>query len=304
MAFSTTTKDAYQTFVRAWSDEWKISDLDGATYPFIRLYSRNPESYIVMDGWDVPTEEVSNTMLEGMATAENIQNGEPDCKSFDWDEFLSDTFGSYYSSYPEMQDNLRWYNYSNPWLLAMDYTGYDYAGADIPVAPPLSPYADFVAMSPKVNGPNAFTAQGILSSRPWNAETAAQLWDGALSMGFKFYSYALGGRLDDERRGAAPDDSVEVGAAFDALSHGVLLTVTDAPAADEAANNASLAVSRVLDTLTVSKQPSRYYNFLNCYNISEPELFRLYYGDDVSVKLVDIKSRADPESRLKTWCDI
>ena len=298
MTFETSTKEAYTTFVSAWSDDWKIYDVDTA-YPYVRIYSTNTESDIVMDGWDMTPEALSRTMADGMAAAAGIRKGGEvsNCTSFDYPGFLRETFDGYYSRYPEMRAGLGWNNYTTPGLLAMDYVGFGYAGADIPVAPPLSPYAPFVATAPTVNGPKSGTSQGILSSKPWSEETAAELWDVALSTGVRFYSYVLGGRLG----GRLVDG---VGSAFDALSHGVFLTVTSVPPTDLDANRAASAVARVLDTRTVSKQPSRHYNFLNCYDKSEEELFRLYYGDDASERLVDIKKRADPESRLKTWCDV
>ena len=208
IAFSTSTKDAYQMFVRSWSEDWKIWGIDGGKFPFIRIYSTNNESAIVMDAWETTAEDLSRTLTEGMATAGSIQKGAPRCQEYDWDSFLFETFASYYTLHPEMAASLTWNNFTTPWLLAMDYIGWGYAGASIPVAPPLSPFADFDAVSPTVNGPSAFTAQGILSSKPWTAETAGSLWDQAIGGGSRFYSYALGGALDDEKRGAAKDDDV------------------------------------------------------------------------------------------------
>jgi len=300
MTFETSTKEAYSTFVSAWSDDWKIHDVDTA-YPYVQIYSTNTESKIVMDGWDMTTEALSRTMTDGMAAAAGIRKGGEvnnlSCTTFDYPGFLRETFDGYYSRHPEMRAGLGWNNYTTPGLLAMDYVGFGYAGADIPVAPPLSPYAPFVATAPTVNGPKSRTSQGILSSKPWSAETAAELWDVALSTGVRFYSYVLGGRLGERLVDG-------VGSAFDALSHGLFLTVTSVPPTDLDANRAASAVARVLDARTVSEQPSRHYNFLNCYSDTSEELFRLYYGDAASERLVDIKKRADPESRLKTWCDV
>jgi len=166
----------------------------------------------------------------------------------------------------------------------------------------MSPYANFVAVAPTVNGPSSFTAQGILSSTPWSSAASGRLWDEAISRGMRFYSYALGGRLDDDTRGAAFDDTV--GSAMDALSHGTILTVTDVSTSNQVAVDLAGAVARVLDDLTVAKQPSRYYNFLNCYNDTAATLFNKYYGEEVSEKLQQIKRSADPSSRLKTWCDV
>jgi hypothetical protein len=303
LSFSTTTKDAYQQYVKAWSDDWKIWQVDGAKYPFIRLYTTNNISRIVMDAWNTPAEELETVMLQGMKSAESIKTGTPTCNSYNWNEFLYETFVSYYSSHPEMIENIGAKNFTTPYLLAMDYIGWGYAGSDIPVAPPMSPYADFTAVAPTVNGPSSFSAQGLLSSTAWSATAAGRLWDEAISMGMRFYSYALGGILDDEVRGAAFDDAV--GSATDALSHGVILTVTDVSTTNQDAMNLASAVAKVLDDLTVAKQPSRYYNFLNCYNNTDSEtLFEMYYGEDVTQKLVGIKAKADPQSRLKTWCDI
>lgn len=300
MTFETSTKEAYSTFVSAWSDDWKIHDVDTA-YPYVQIYSTNTESKIVMDGWDMTTEALSRTMTDGMAAAAGIRKGGEvnnlSCTTFDYPGFLRETFDGYYSRHPEIRAGLGWNNYTTPGLLAMDYVGFGYAGADIPVAPPLSPYAPFVATAPTVNGPKSRTSQGILSSKPWSAETAAELWDVALSTGVRFYSYVLRGRLGERLVDG-------VGSAFDALSHGLFLTVTSVPPTDLDANRAASAVARVLDARTVSEQPSRHYNFLNCYSDTSEELFRLYYGDAASERLVDIKKRADPESRLKTWCDV
>ena len=74
---------------------------------------------------------------------------------------------------------------------------------------------------------------------------------------------------------------------------------------NEVAVDLASAVARVLDDLTVAKQPSRYYNFLNCYNDTDAAtLFNIYYGEEVFEKLLQIKRSADPLSRLKTWCDV
>lgn len=303
VSYSTTTKESYQTFVRGWSDSWKIWQVDGMKYPFIRLYSTNNISRIVMDAWETSPDALAKTMLKGMASADSIQQGDPSCTSYGWDEFVYETFVSYYSSYPEMIENIRVNNFTTPYLLAMDYIGWGYAGSDIPVPPPLSPYADFTAVAPTVNGPSSFSAQGILSSKAWSSDAAARLWDEAISMGMRFYSYALGGALDDATRGAGFDD--DVGSSMDALSHGVILTVTDVSTSNPLLVDLSDAVARVLDDLTVSKQPSRYYNFLNCYNNTDSDtLFKMYYGEEVTKKLVAIKAKADPKSRLKTWCNI
>jgi len=304
LSYTTQSKEAYQMFVNGWSNDWNIWKLDGQKYPFIRIYSRSDASYILMDSWDTSTEDLASEMVRGMSGAQSIQAGDPSCTSFSWVEFLYETFVSYYAAYPEIQENIDFSNFTNPSLLAMDYIGWGYAGSDLPgVSPPLSPYADFVAVAPTVNGPSSFSAQGILSSMPWNSEVAARLWDEALSKGLRFYSYALGGKLDDAPRGAAADDAL--GSAFDALSHGTILTVTDVDASDQVGLALSAAVADVLDNLTVSKQPSRYYNFLNCYNNTDSSiLFDMYYGDKVAKKLVEVKTNADPGSLLKTWCNV
>lgn len=304
LAYTTQSKEEYQTFVNGWSNDWNIWRLDGQRYPFIRIYSRNDTSSIVMTGWDMSTEDLASEMLRGMSNAQSIQAGDPSCSSFDWVEYLYETFTSYYAAYPEIQENINFSNFTNPSLLAMDYIGWGYAGSDVPgVSAPLSPYADFVASAPTANGPSAFSAQGILSSIPWSSEVSERLWDEALSKGFRFYSYALGGRLDDAMRGAGADDML--GSAVDALSHGKILVVTDVKASDQVGLDLSTAVSSVLDEFTISKRPSRYYNFLNCYNNTDSgTLFDMYYGETVSKKLVEIKMRSDPASRLKTWCNI
>jgi hypothetical protein len=301
-SYSTTTKDAYQTYVKAWSDDWKIWQVDGARFPFIRLYSTNNVSRIVMDAWDTSTQDLADVMTQGMAGASSIQVGEPDCSSYSWPEFVYETFVSYYAAHPSMIENIGWKNFTTPYLLAMDYIGWGYAGADIPVAPPMSPYANFVAVAPTVNGPSSFTAQGILSSMPWSSAASGSLWDEAISQGSRFYSYVLGGRLDDDTRGAAFDDTI--GSAMDSLSHGTILTVTDVPTSNQVAVDLAASVASVLDDLTVAKQPSRYYNFLNCYNDTTATLFNKYYGEEVGSKLQQIKQRADPKHRLKTWCDV
>lgn len=304
LAYTTQSKEEYKTFVKGWSNDWNIWQLDGQRYPFIRIYSRKETSSIVMTGWDMSTEDLASEMVRGMSSAQSIQAGDPSCSSFDWVEYLYETFTSYYAAYPEIQENIDLNNFTNPSLLAMDYIGWGYAGSDLAgVSAPLSPYADFVPVAPTINGPSAFSAQGILSSIPWNSDVAGRLWDDALSKGLRFYSYALGGRLDDANRGSGADDSL--GSAFDALSHGKILSVTDVPTSNKVILDLSAAVANVLDELTVSKQPSRYYNFLNCYNNTDSSiLFDMYYGETVSKKLVEIKMKSDPASRLKTWCNV
>ena len=302
--FVTENRSQYQTFVNGWSNDWKIWQSNGDQYPFIRIYSRANTSSIVMDSWTRSSDELASYILESMSSARDIVAGEPSCESYDWLEFLYDTFASYYASYPEMQAALSNSNYTTAGLLAMDYIGWGYAGSDLDfISPPLSPFADFQAVAPTVNGPSSFTAQGILSSIAWDSDTAGKIWDDALSKGSRFYTYALGGTLDDDLRGAATDDSV--GAAMDSLSHGILLTVTDVSTTNQVQVDLSTVVADILDSNTVSKQPSRYYNFLNCYNNTDPEiLYDMYYGEDVSKKLIDIKSMSDPDGRLKTWCNI
>jgi len=219
--FTTHTKEQYQMFVNGWSNDWKIWQLDGNQYPFIRIYSRFNTSYIVMDSWTDSSDDLAAYMKENLSGAQDIFAGDPSCSSYTWLEFLYNTFASYYTSSPEIMDGLGNWNYTIPGLLAMDYTGWGYAGSDIPkIPPPLSPYADFQADAPAVNGPNAFTAQGIVSSKAWDSGVAGQLWDDAISKGLKFYSYALGGRLENSFRGASADDSI--GAAIDGLMHGIL----------------------------------------------------------------------------------
>lgn len=304
LEFSTPTKADYQTFVTGWSNDWKIWELDGQQYPFIRIYSRLNVSAIVMDSWSTSPDDLASDMLQGMSNAKDIVLGEPTCSETGWVDFLFDTFASYYASVPEIQEALVPENYTTSGLLAMNYIGWGYAGSNFPnISPPLSPYANFDVVAPTVNGPNSFSAQGIVSSKTWDSDIAGKLWDAAISKGLRFYSYALGGKLQDDQRGAATDDTV--GSAMDALSHGKILTVTDVAATNQAQMDLSLVVAGVLDEYTVSRQPSRYYNFINCYNNTDSStLFMLYYGEDVSKKLVDIKAQADPQSRLETWCNV
>ena len=95
------------------------------------------------------------------------------------------------------------------------------------------------------------------------------------------------------------------GSAFDAFHNGLILTVTDVSEADQAGIDRAYAAAGALDATTVAQQPSRYYNFLNCYgNRTSTELYDMYYGPDVSARLVDIKTQADPRNILKAWCDI
>ena len=127
-SYSTTTKGDYQTYVKAWSDDWKVWEVDGARFPFIRLYSTGNMSRIVMDAWDTSTQDLADVVTRGMASASSIQVGEPDCTAYSWTEFVYETFVSYYAAYPSMVENIGWNNFTTPYLLAMDYIGWGYAG--------------------------------------------------------------------------------------------------------------------------------------------------------------------------------
>jgi len=294
-------------FVSALFNVWKpASTLDPTKFPSCKFFFAGTDwNMVQLTSWDTSVDETKAVLADGMATAGTAVLP-PDCRSFtSWYDYL--VFMSIETYYgPDAAASVTPANFTSAYLLSADYLGWPLGGR----AAPLSPFAPFTPVpeqgkeASRADGePSPFSSQGPASYVPWTNATAAAVW-AFQSKGLYTNGYVLGGAAG-VFSGPAGEDGV--GSAFSIRNPALSFLSIDIVLPDADGVMAADVLSEAIDATTgLAGLPSRFYNFINCYNgrYNSSQLYNMYFGDMASPRLRAIKSAADPEGRLTPWCDV
>lgn len=295
--FNATTEEEFRQLVNQLFAKWSpATDLSSASYPFAGFHMYNESSKVILRvnvaGWEVSTETVNDTITFGMHPFTSFRAY---CETFPswYDYMVYFAFNSYYGN--NTTELIKPDNFTISYQLSSDYLGW------LPGPFPQSPFVPYDAINPAVKGPWAFRSQGIFSYSSWSNATITKMF-ALIRDGLYIAGSIMGGALTSPVGPSAADG---VGsAAATAWSEALYLIQTTEPAFNTYLVKLADASGVILDADHAPEGAGRrFYNFLNCYNLSSTELFDLYYGK-AKARLASIKFASRASGRLTTWCDV